>query len=139
MTGVQTCALPICSFAVKPFAVHHDAAEPVNYLIESKATNERLLFVTDTQFINYRFSCLTHIMVEANFSDDALAEPENAPRRSRLRHSHMSLENCIKLLKANDLSQCREIWLIHLSASNGDAEEFKRQVQEATGCTVYVA
>ena len=129
----------IGTFAVKPFAVHHDAAESVNYLIESKATNERLLFVTDTQYIDYRFSGLTHIMVEANFSDDALAEPENAPRRHRLRRSHMSIDKCIGLLKANDLSQVQEIWLIHLSQSNGNAEEFKYRVQEATGCEVHIA
>lgn len=127
------------TFKIKPFMVHHDAAEPVGYLLESQATGERLLFVTDSYYIDYRFTGLTHIMVEANFSADTLADSENDPRRSRLRHSHMSLENCIKLLQANDLSKCREIWLIHLSQSNSDAEEFKRRVQEATGCAVYVA
>jgi len=129
----------IGSFTVKPFMAHHDAAEPVFYLIESSTTGEKLLFVTDSYYIDYRFSGLTHIMVEANFSDDALAEPENAPRRHRLRRSHMSIDKCIGLLEANDLSQVQEIWLIHLSSSNGDAEEFKRRVQEATGCPTFIA
>jgi phosphoribosyl 1,2-cyclic phosphodiesterase len=129
----------IGTFTVKPYMAHHDAAEPVFYLIESTAAHECLLFVTDSYYIDYRFSGLTHIMVEANFCADSLADADNDPRRSRLRHSHMSLENCIGLLKANDLKSCREIWLIHLSSSNGDAEEFKRKVQEATGCAVYVA
>lgn len=129
----------IGTFAVRPFAIHHDAAEPVGYLIKSRATSEKLLFVTDTQYIDYHFSSLTHVMVEANFSNEVLANPDNAPRRHRLRRSHMSIENCIKLLKANDLKSCREIWLIHLSSSNGDAEGFKQQVQEATGCATYIA
>lgn len=129
----------IGTFRVKPFMVHHDAAEPVGYLIESKATGEKLLFVTDTYYIDYRFDGLTHVMVEANFSADALEDAENEKRRSRLRHSHMSLENCIELLRANDLSRAKEIWLIHLSSSNGDAEGFKRAVQEATGSVVYIA
>lgn len=129
----------IGTFIIKPFMVHHDAAEPVGYLIESKATDEKLLFVTDTYYIDYRFNDLTHIMVEANFSAESLAAAENDPRRSRLRRSHMSIENCIELLKANDLSQAKEIWLIHLSSSNGDAEGFKKAVQEATGAVVYVA
>lgn len=129
----------IGTFVVKPFMVHHDAAEPVGYLIESKATGEKLLFATDTYYIDYRFDSLTHVMVEANFSADALEDAENDPRRSRLRHSHMSLENCIEMLKSNDLSRVKEIWLIHLSSSNGDAEDFKRRVQEATGAVVYVA
>lgn len=129
----------IGTLTVKPYMSHHDAAEPVFYLIESTATRERLLFVTDSYYIDYSFGGLTHIMVEANFCADSLADADNDPRRSRLRHSHMSLENCIELLKANDLTNCHEIWLIHLSSSNGDAEDFKRQVQEATGCPTYVA
>ena len=143
--GVDTIANPfypakqIGTFSVKPYMAHHDAAEPVFYLIESNVTGERLLFVTDSYYIDYRVGGLTQIMVEANFCNDSLADADNDPRRSRLRHSHMSLENCIGLLKANDLTNCREIWLIHLSSSNGDAEEFKRRVQEATGCVVYVA
>jgi phosphoribosyl 1,2-cyclic phosphodiesterase len=126
-------------FKVRPFAVHHDAAEPVGYLVQSLKTHEKLLFVTDTQYINYHFSGLTHIMVEANFSAETLSDPDNDPRRHRLRRAHMSLETCLALLHANDLSQVREIWLIHLSQSNGEPEEFKRRVQEATGCEVYVA
>lgn len=129
----------IGTFSVKPFMVHHDATEPVGYLIESKATGERLLFITDTYYIDYTFGGLTHIMIEANYSNESLADADNDPRRARLRRSHMSIENCIKTLKANDLSHCAEIWLIHLSSSNGDAEEFKRRVQAATGCVVRVA
>jgi phosphoribosyl 1,2-cyclic phosphodiesterase len=143
--GVDTIGNPfypaeqIGTFTVKPYMAHHDAAEPVFYLMESSATGEKLLFVTDSYYIDYRFGGLTQIMVEANFCADSLADAENDPRRSRLRHSHMSLENCIMLLKANDLSQVKEIWLIHLSSSNGDAEKFKQRVQEASGCAVYVA
>jgi len=143
--GIDTIGKPfyhaerIGTFSVKPYMAHHDAAEPVFYLVESNATGEKLLFVTDSCYIDYRFAGLTHIMVEANFCADSLADVDNDPRRGRLRHSHMSLENCIGLLKANDLTNCREIWLIHLSSSNGDAEEFKQRVQEATGCPVYVA
>ena len=143
--GVDTIGNPfypaerIGTFTVKPYIAHHDAAEPVFYLITSNATNEKLLFVTDSFYIDYRFSGLTHIMVEANFSSETLADPDNDPRRHRLRRTHMSLENCIELLKANDLSQIQEIWLIHLSQSNGNAEEFKYRVQEATGCEVHIA
>jgi phosphoribosyl 1,2-cyclic phosphodiesterase len=129
----------IGTFRVRPFPVHHDAAEPVGYLIHSTATGERLLYVTDTQYIDYRFRGLTHIMVEANFSAETLADPDNDPRRHRLRRTHMSLENCIKLLKANDLSKVREIWLIHLSQTNGEPDVFRRRVEEATGVPVHVA
>jgi len=43
------------------------------------------------------------------------------------------------MLKANDLSQCREIWLLHLSDGNSDENEMRRRVQEATGIATYIA
>jgi phosphoribosyl 1,2-cyclic phosphodiesterase len=127
------------TFSIRPFHVEHDAAQPVGYLIHSRETRENLLFATDTYYIRYKFPGLTHVMIEANYSEDALADAGNDPRRHRLRRSHMSIENCIEMLKANDLSHVQEIWLIHLSSSNGDAEGFKRRVQEATGCPVKIA
>lgn len=126
----------IGTFRVLPFDVHHDAAEPFGYFITSTATRERLLFMTDTYYTQFRFPSLSHIMIEANFSAETLTDD---PRNHRLRRSHLSIENCIELLKANDLSKVQEIWLLHLSSSNGDAEGFKRKVQEATGAPVFIA
>lgn len=50
----------------------------------------------------------------------------------------MSLETCIELLKANDLSKVKEIHLIHLSDSNSDAEEFRRTIEDMTKIPVYI-
>lgn len=124
------------SFSFMPFSVHHDATAPVGFVVQSEATQERLLFMTDTYYTEYTFQGLTHVMLEANFSQETL--PDDA-RRHRLMRSHMSIENCIEMLQANDLSAVREIWLLHLSSGNGDAEVFKRKVQEATGKPVFVA
>ena len=60
-------------------------------------------------------------------------------RASRTIRNHMSLERLIEMLKANNLSQVREIHLLHLSDANSDESEFKLKVQEATGVPVYVA
>ena len=50
------------TFLVTPFLVHHDAAEPVGYRLESEVTGEKLLFVTDAYYIDYTFQGLTYIM-----------------------------------------------------------------------------
>jgi phosphoribosyl 1,2-cyclic phosphodiesterase len=124
------------TFRIKPFSTEHDAAEPVGYLIYSKITGETLLFATDTYYLRNKFPNLNYIMIEANYSNESIQDAEN---KNRLRRSHMSIENCIEMLKANDLSHVKEIWLLHLSSSNGNAEEFKRMVQEASGCEVHIA
>jgi ribonuclease BN (tRNA processing enzyme) len=51
----------------------------------------------------------------------------------------MSLQTCIKTLKANDLSQVNNIVLIHLSDRNSDESRFKSDVERATGKVVHVA
>ena len=83
-------------------------------------------------------------MVEANYSLDLLKEnvlsgEVDRAVKSRVLKSHMGLETLIDLLKANDLSAVVEIWLLHLSDSNSDAEMFKKRVMEATGKVVKVA
>ena len=132
------------TWTVRAFETQHDAQEPLGFLLHSRASNERLLYATDTYYIRYKFPGLTHIMVECNYAKDILYE--NVKRgavpevfKNRLLTSHFSLENVKEFLKANDLSQVREIWLLHLSDGNSDAERFKREVQALTGRPVYIA
>ena len=53
--------------------------------------------------------------------------------------SHLSLENCVELLKANDLTKTNNIVLTHLSDSNSNESVFKKTVEDATGKTVTIA
>ena len=49
-------------------------------------------------------------------------------RVARTMKSHMSLENLIEFLKANDLSRVQEIHLLHLSDNNSSIPIIKREV-----------
>jgi len=120
-----------------------DAAEPLAFLLANQ-DGERLLYATDTYFIRYRFQGLTHILIEANYSLDILKRNVEAGTvdkalKNRILKSHFSLENVKQFLKANDMSKVQEIWLLHLSDGNSDAERFKREVMELTGKPTYIA
>ncbi len=132
----------IGTFTVVPFEVQHDAAEPLGFLIYSKPTKERLLFATDTYYIKNRFPACEYYMIECNYSSEIVKKNlENGMsevRVKRLFTSHMSLENCVKFLKAQDLRKCKAIYLMHLSDGNSDAKLFKEEIQKATGKVVYV-
>lgn len=130
------------TWTILPFDVQHDVAEPLGFLLANQE-GEKLLFATDTYYIKYRFRGLTHIMVECNYSINILNENIMAGRvprvlKKRIMRSHFSLENVKGFLKANDLSKVQEIWLLHLSDNNSDAEMFKREIQELTGKMVIV-
>lgn len=131
------------TWTVLPFDVEHDVAEPFGYLVMNEQ-GEKLLFATDTYYVKYRFTGLTHIMVECNYSMEILNENIDSGRvhgwmKKRLVKSHFSLENVMEFLKANDLSKVQEIHLLHLSDTNSDEKAFKNSVQALTGKTVYVS
>lgn len=127
---------------VLPFDVRHDAEEPLGFL--AAKGDEKLLFVTDTEYIPYRFSGLTHIMLAVDYDADLLrssvasgtVDPERATRTLR---NHMSLQTAIGFFRANDMSRVQGIWLLHLSDNNSDAERFRSIVERETGVPVLVA
>jgi phosphoribosyl 1,2-cyclic phosphodiesterase len=124
----------IGGFKVYPFAVHHDANEPLNFLIHHQEFGT-LLFVTDTCYLDQTFSGLNHIIIESNYSKEFM----NCSYQDRVIRSHMSLETAIETLQANDLSKVKTITLCHLSDKNSNEKVFVEQVQRATGKAVYVA
>jgi len=120
-----------------PFNSVHDQPGTLGFVIHSPG-GENLLFLTDTCYTPYKYDNLNIIAVEANHSEAILRRNvENgslAPELyARILKNHMSIERCIALLKKNDLSRCRQIFLLHLSAGNSNAEEFRLAVEKATG------
>jgi phosphoribosyl 1,2-cyclic phosphodiesterase len=135
-------SIEVGPWRVMAFPAIHDAAEPCGFLIG--AGESLLLYVTDTAFCPYRFEGLTAVMVEANYSMEILQRNLEAGRlpatqMARVIRNHLSIERCVELLQANDLSRVAEIHLLHLSNGNSDAVEFKRRVERATGRPARVA
>lgn len=128
---------------ILPFEVEHDV-ECYGYQVTSTVTGEKLVYITDSAYVKYTFSGLTHIMIEANYAQDIIidnARKERIPLylAERVIETHMSIETLLELLRANDMSKVRQIYLLHLSDGNSDAEDFRRQVQQETGAEVYIA
>lgn len=136
--------LQIEDFIIKSFKAEHDAADPRGFLIQYRPTKEKLLFLTDSYYSKYRFKGLNYIMIECNYIKDTLdrnVEEGYIPEemKKRLLKSHFSLENVKGFLKANDLSQCRKIILLHLSDANSDAKRMIDEIEALTGIDTVVA
>lgn len=132
----------IGEWVVLPFDLHHDV--PTHGFLIGDPNFEKLLFIPDTSYIRNRFEGVSIIAIECNYLADRLSHniqsgalPQVVGRR--VRRNHMSLDTVIGMLKANDLSKCREIWLLHLSDGNSDENQMRRKVQEATGIATYIA
>ena len=133
----------IGTFRILPFEAEHDVP-CFGYQITSEETGDKLIYITDTAYVKYTFSGLTHIMIEANYDEDIMlgnVRDEKIPfsLAERVAGTHMSIDTLLELLRANDMTKVRQIYLLHLSDNNSDAEVFKRLVQQETGAEVYIA
>lgn len=133
----------ISNFEVIAFDTRHDAVNPLGFFIRDINTNEKLLFLTDTYYCKYKFKNINYLLIECNYDINILQknfENEKIYKKQyeRLLKSHMSLTNCKEFLKANDLSKCKEIYLLHLSDRNGNGDRFKREIEELTGIKTIV-
>ncbi|PKN20921.1 MAG: MBL fold metallo-hydrolase [Deltaproteobacteria bacterium HGW-Deltaproteobacteria-6] len=139
LAGSQEC---VGDWVVIPFDLHHDV--PTHGFLIGAPNFEKLLFIPDTSYIRNRFEGVNIIAIECNYVADKLSHniqsgalPQSVGRR--VRRNHMSLDTVIGMLKANDLSRCREIHLLHLSDGNSDEQAMRKRVQEETGIATYVA
>lgn len=136
-------AFKVGGYKILPFETKHDSKEPMGFLIHHKDMG-RLLFATDTYYVEYTFKNLNHILVECNYSIELLNQNvENGivhpVMKDRVLKSHFELESVKEFLKANDLKSVKNIILLHLSDGNSNAEQFKKEIENISKKDVYIA
>jgi phosphoribosyl 1,2-cyclic phosphodiesterase len=125
------------AFEIYCFNVNHDAAEPLGFVIREKATNEFLLFATDTSYITQQFKYpFSIIAIECSYDLDWLTQRVedkdiNEVLAKRLLTSHMEKQNAMNYLQEFcDLSKCRQIHLLHCSGDNMDKEKVRIEFEK---------
>ena len=98
-----------------------------------------LVYVTDTECVRWRFSNVNHILVESNYSNDLI--DNEAVNREHVLRGHMSLQTALDFISTNDNPALRNVVLLHLSASNSDADLFLQKTKETVkyGADCYIA
>tara|TARA_B100002049_G_scaffold42555_1_gene29041 strand:- start:25667 stop:26401 length:735 start_codon:yes stop_codon:yes gene_type:complete len=130
------------SFKIMPFELRHDVP-CLGFLIKHPECG-KVVFITDTFYSPWRFAGVNNWIIEANYSQEIIDGKQtyddvNMMLRNRVMSSHLSIENCLDLLRKNNLTQTNNIVLTHLSDRNSDEKKFKRLTENQTGKTVHVA
>ena len=128
---------------VTPVSVEHDAPESLGFILRTE--KETAFFFNDCKYFAADLSSIPvdYVTIESNYDgqtvhfayEQARKDDNRADmnRYQRIVNAHMSIAHCIKHLEKLDLSQCKAIFLMHLSDRNSNAERFKYRVQQATG------
>ncbi len=124
---------------VFPFAVPHDAAEPVQFVVGDGA--RRAAFVTDLGFVPPQLLEILHglsaIVLECNYDAKMLAANRNYPQKIKDRISgglgHLENSEAAALLAAAHHKGMRHIVAAHLSEQNNTPAAALRALSAAVG------
>jgi phosphoribosyl 1,2-cyclic phosphodiesterase len=128
-------------WAVKPFDVEHDAVEPKGFLIYNIKTLDKIVYLTDTGFTKFVPVLPTVLILECSYTDEILDrnQVELGVRYIRLKKHHFSLKRVLDFLMAIDRANLRHIVLVHLSATNSNANLMIDAIRTTTGITPVIA
>ena len=128
------------SIDVVPFNTFHDAVEPLGFLFKSRIDGDVLAFATDTVNLAYRFPGVNILALEANYDREILDRSEKLPDkvRHRITNSHFEIDALCQYIRTLDLSQCRELHLLHLSDAMSNEGRFIYQVRRCVPGSVVV-
>lgn len=124
---------------IQPFAVPHDAREPVQFVFRAGA--RRLGVLTDaghvTPHIAASLSGVQALVLECNHDAGMLAAgpyPPGLKRRVGGQYGHLENRQAAALLKQMDVSGLRHVIAAHLSQKNNTPELARKALAEALDC-----
>lgn len=124
------------TFKIFPFPVNHDVPN-YGFIIRSE-NGEKVVFATDTYYLDYNFVDVDYYMIESSYEasilranlDNGMVVPEYA---ERLKKSHFELENLKEFFRKTCTKKTKQIYLLHLSEQNSDATLFADEIKKITG------
>lgn len=93
----------------------------------------KLVYAVDCASFRYKIRDVNYWIVEANHDFETMLDNPDA-RKYAMSNSknHLSLQECIDVLKHNDMSCVNAVILAHLSDDNSNATTFARRVSDET-------
>ena len=131
------------TFTVLPIPAVHDVP-CCSFIIRSKATDEVLLFATDTAYLRNITTVAHYAMVECNYQREIINEAADSGKlepaaRNRIMASHMEFRTTLEILKQINPKALKEIYILHLSNRHADAEKIKKTIEQELGKPVTIA
>lgn len=115
----------IKDFSLMPFELLHDVA-CYGFLIKDNISKNKLVYITDTGMVDYKFKDIDFILIESNCDEDLLTYEDY--KEVRLYDTHLSLQQTAKFLKENINHNTKKVMLCHISKGEKDFKRHERYV-----------
>ena len=99
----------------------------------------RMIYVTDTNLIKWKFKGINHILLGTNYDKD-LVNVDNQSKANHVFRGHLSIDTACEFVKSNNSNDLQNVIMCHLSKDNADPDSFIEKMQKvAAQANVYVA
>lgn len=89
----------------------------------------RLLYITDTELIKWRFKGINHILLGVNYDKDLISR--DTGKANHVFRGHLSINTACDFVKANDSDSLQNVIMCHLSSENADKDIFIEKMENA--------
>lgn len=99
----------------------------------------RMLYITDTAIVKWRFKNINHILLGVNY-DRNMIYPDNEGKKNHIFGGHLEIGTACEFVRANNSDSLQNVIMCHLSADNADSDKFIERMKKACpAANVYVA
>lgn len=83
----------------------------------------RMLYITDTELIKWKFKGINHILLGVDYDKD-FVDKDNDPKTRHVFRGHLSIDTACDFVKANYSHSLQNVIMCHLSSENADSDSF---------------
>lgn len=89
----------------------------------------KMLYITDTELIKWRFKGINHILLGTNYDKD-LVNVDNQSKANHVFRGHLSIDTACDFVKANHSDSLQNVIMCHLSSENADSDSFIEKMKK---------
>lgn len=89
----------------------------------------RMLYITDTNLIKWRFKGINHILLGTNYDKD-LVNLDNQSKTNHVFRGHLSIDTACEFVKSNNSNDLQNVIMCHLSSENADKDLFIEKMKK---------
>ena len=89
----------------------------------------KMLYITDTELIKWKFKGINHILLGTNYDKD-LVNVDNKSKANHVFRGHLSIDTACEFVKSNNSNDLQNVIMCHLSSENADADSFIEKMKK---------
>ena len=89
----------------------------------------KMLYVTDTNLIKWKFKGINHILLGTNYDKD-LVNVDNQSKANHVFRGHLSIDTACEFVKSNNSNDLQNVIMCHLSSENADSDSFIEKMKK---------